>query len=158
MVFIWALSWYCIAALPAARTVPTAFSPVLTVFGAMLLSVACVAWLLFFISHIARSISVNYIVDRIARETERMIEAMMPNHRKTNNMPASFIDEASQWDAPVLSMVSGYVRTIDVTQLIAIAKANRLSIHIFASCRTLCASRCANTNYIQSKAAHRRIE
>ena len=121
---------YCIAALPAARTVPTAFSPVLTVFGAMLLSVACVAWLLFFISHIARSISVNYIVDRIARETERMIEAVMPNHRTTNNMPASFIDEASQWDAPVLSMVSGYVRTIDVTQLIAIAKANRLSIHI----------------------------
>lgn len=55
---------YCIAALPSARKLPVAFSPVLTVFGAMLLSVACVGWLLFFISHISQSISVNHIVDR----------------------------------------------------------------------------------------------
>jgi uncharacterized membrane protein len=116
--------------MPAARTFPIPFSPVLTVFGSMLLAIACVAWLLFFISHIAQSISVNYIVDRIARETERMIEAMMPNQRKTNNIPSSLIDEVSQWDAPVLSLVSGYVRTIDVTQLITIAKANRLCIHV----------------------------
>lgn len=34
---------YCIAALPAARTMPTPFSPILTVLGAMILSVACVA-------------------------------------------------------------------------------------------------------------------
>ena len=32
---------YCIAALPAARTVPAPFSPILTVLGAMVLSVAC---------------------------------------------------------------------------------------------------------------------
>ncbi|MBC7920653.1 MAG: DUF2254 domain-containing protein [Ferruginibacter sp.] len=63
---------YCLAALPAARTVPTPFSPVLTVLGAMVLAVACVGWLLFFISHISRAISVNHIVDRIARETETM--------------------------------------------------------------------------------------
>src|SRR5450432_3065452 len=39
---------YCMAALPAARSLPHPFAPVLTVLGAMLLAVACVGWLLFF--------------------------------------------------------------------------------------------------------------
>jgi uncharacterized membrane protein len=37
-----------------------------------------VAWLIYFIHHISQSISVNHIVDRIARETEPVIEEMMP--------------------------------------------------------------------------------
>ena len=40
---------YCMAALPAARQLPHPFAPVATVMGAMLLALACVAWLLFFI-------------------------------------------------------------------------------------------------------------
>ena len=39
---------YCMAALPAARALPSPFSPVATVLGAMLLALACVSWLLFF--------------------------------------------------------------------------------------------------------------
>ena len=46
--------------------------------GAMLLALACVGWLLFFIHHITHAISVNHIVDRIASETEAMIDEMMP--------------------------------------------------------------------------------
>src|SRR6202034_982533 len=57
---------YCMAALPNARSLPRPFAPVATVFGAMLLSLACVGWLLFFIHHISRAISVNHIVDKIA--------------------------------------------------------------------------------------------
>jgi uncharacterized membrane protein len=121
---------YCIAALPAARAHPTPFSPALTLFGAMLLSVACVAWLLFFIGHISRAISVNYIVDRIARETERMIDTTMPAPRKAGSLSSTFSDEPDMWDAPVLSVASGYVRTIDINRLIAIAKTNRLSVHV----------------------------
>src|SRR5581483_6542513 len=55
---------YCMAALPAARSLPRPFAPVATVFGAMLLALTCVGWLLFFIHHIAHAISVNHIVDR----------------------------------------------------------------------------------------------
>src|ERR1022692_3074215 len=65
---------YCVAALPAARSLPHPFSPVATVTGAMLLALTCVAWLIFFIQHISQSISVNHIVDRIARETEEVID------------------------------------------------------------------------------------
>lgn len=121
---------YCLAALPAARSVPTPFSPVLTVLGAMLLAVACVAWLLFFIHHISQAISVNHIVDRLARETEAMIDTMMPQFRRPNFSPNGLPDEPSPYDAPVLSTVSGYVRTIDTAHLLSIAKDNRLTVRV----------------------------
>jgi len=34
----------------------------------MVLALTCVGWLLFFIHHISQAISVNHIVDRIAKE------------------------------------------------------------------------------------------
>ena len=73
---------YCVAALPAARSVPQPFAPVLTVLGAMLLALACVAWLLFFIHHISQAISVNHIVEKIASETEAIIDETMPEPRR----------------------------------------------------------------------------
>ena len=69
---------YCVAALPAARSLPTVFTPVVTVTGAMLLALICVGWLVYFIHHISQSISVNHIVDRVARETELVIDEFMP--------------------------------------------------------------------------------
>ncbi len=44
----------------------------------MLLALVSVAWLIFFIHHISQAISVNHIVDRIARETELTIDDLMP--------------------------------------------------------------------------------
>src|SRR5271156_1576828 len=72
---------YCMAALPAVRSLPQPFVPVLTVLTAMLLALVCVGWLIFFINHIAQSISVNHIVDRIAGETEFVIDELMPHPR-----------------------------------------------------------------------------
>ena len=43
---------YCIAALPAARSLPSPFVPVVTVVGAMALAPVCVGWLIYFIHHI----------------------------------------------------------------------------------------------------------
>src|ERR1017187_10219254 len=73
---------YCMAALPAARSIPHPFAPIATVLGAMLLALACVGWLLFFIHHISQAISVNQIVDRIATETEGIIDETMPWPRR----------------------------------------------------------------------------
>src|SRR5271169_7032173 len=72
---------YCIAALPAARSQPYPFAPVATLLGAMLLALLCVGWLIFFINHISQSVSVNHIIDRIARETELVIDDLMPLQR-----------------------------------------------------------------------------
>src|SRR6202035_1565715 len=68
---------YCLSALPAARSWPHPFSPVATVTGGMMLALASVIGLIFFINHISHSISVTHIVDRIARETETVIDELM---------------------------------------------------------------------------------
>ena len=73
---------YCMAALPAARFLPQPFAPVATVTGAMFLALICVAWLIFFIHHISQAISVNHIVDRIARDTEDVIDDIMPDTQR----------------------------------------------------------------------------
>ncbi len=94
---------YCMAALPAARSLPQPFAPVATVLGAMFLALACVAWLLFFIHHISQAISVSHIVERIASETEAVIDDMMPEPRKAEHPVESGWAESSTWETPVLS-------------------------------------------------------
>jgi uncharacterized membrane protein len=121
---------YCMAALPAARSVPHAFAPIATVLGAMVLAVACVGWLLFFIHHISHAISVNYIVDRIAAETEVVIDELMPRPHRIERMET--LDQISSvaWEAPVLSAASGYIRFVDMNRLIALAKSHRVKIKV----------------------------
>ncbi len=119
---------YCMAALPAARSRPTPFSPVATVMGAMLLALACVAWLLFFIHHISRAISVSHIVDRIAAETEAVIDDLMPEQRQKQAVFDEEPRELSTWDVPLLSEKSGYIRFVDTGRLVALAKANHVKV------------------------------
>jgi uncharacterized membrane protein len=121
---------YCMAALPAARSFPTPFAPVATVLGAMVLAAACVAWLLFFIFHISRAISVSHIVDRIASETEAMINELMPWPRSLSSMEAPDPIQSIIWEATVLSDVSGYIRFIDTTRLVVLAKSWRVKLRV----------------------------
>jgi uncharacterized membrane protein len=121
---------YCMAALPAARLQPRPFAPVATVLGAMLLALACVAWLLYFIHHISQAISVNQIVDRIASETEAIIDEMMPYPRRHTRMADNHQINPSTWETPVLSDVSGYIRFIDTERLVALAKSYHVKVHV----------------------------
>jgi uncharacterized membrane protein len=119
---------YCMAALPTAHSLPQPFAPVFTVFAAMLLALTCVAWLLYFIHHISQAISVSHIVDRIASETEAMIDDVMPQPRGNQISMESELAELSTWDIPLLSEASGYIRFIDTTRLVALAKVNHVKI------------------------------
>ena len=125
---------YCLAALPAARSLPRPFEPVLSVVGAMLLALACVAWLLYFIHHISEAISVNHIVDRIAQETEAIIDQTMPQPLRSDRLPEEALGGASKEpdprEAPVLSAVSGYVRFIDARRLVALAKSAGMTVRV----------------------------
>jgi uncharacterized membrane protein len=120
---------YCMAALPAARSLPVAFVPVLTVTGAMLLALVAVGWLIFFIHHISQAISVNHIVDRIARETELVIDELMPRSR-TRFEPMIQAPPDDTDDIPVLNQISGYVRFVDIHQLLHLAKTWRIRIRV----------------------------
>jgi uncharacterized membrane protein len=94
----------------------------------MLLALACVGWLLYFIHHISQSISVSHIVDRIAAETEAMIDDVMPQPRGNRMSPESEVVELSAWDMPLLSGASGYIRFIDTGRLVALAKLHHVKI------------------------------
>jgi uncharacterized membrane protein len=122
---------YCLAALPAARSVPSPFAPVITVLGAMLLSLICVSWLLFFIHHISEAINVNQIVDRIASETVAMINEMMPYPRRyprvDNNIET--IDPRT-WSTTITCQTSGYIRYMDTKGLVSIAKTRSVKVHV----------------------------
>ena len=120
---------YCMAALPAARSLPVAFVPVLTVIGAMVLALVAVGWLIFFIHHISQAISVNHIVDRIARETELVIDELMPRPR-TRFEPMSRLPLDDTGQTAILNQQSGYVRFIDVDQLLYLAKTWRIRIRV----------------------------
>jgi uncharacterized membrane protein len=121
---------YCMAALPAARSLPHPFAPVATVLGAMVLALACVCWLLFFIHHISQAISVNQIVDKIAAETEAVILDMMPWPRKLRRIGVEERVEALKWELPITNDVSGYIRFIDIKQLVALAKSYHIKIQV----------------------------
>jgi uncharacterized membrane protein len=120
---------YCMAALPAARSLPHPFVPVATVTGAMVLSLICVGWLIYFINHISRSISVNHIVDRIARETELVIGEFMPYPRGAFPL-ADRAEPAPAADGAILSPLSGYIRYVDIDHLVVLARDYRVSLHL----------------------------
>ncbi len=121
---------YCMAALPAARSLPHPFAPVGTVLGAMMLALACVAWLLFFIHHISQAISVSHIVDRIASETEAMIDEMMPWPHRLEALLDPHLQEPATWETPIASQSSGYIRYIDTKRLVALAKWHHVKVHL----------------------------
>ncbi len=113
---------YCMAALPAARSLPHPFVPAATVSGAMLLALICVAWLIYFIHHISQSISVNHIVDRIARETELVIADFLPYARGPFGVDDFGDASRVETDTAVLSRRSGYIRYVDINRLTVLAR------------------------------------
>jgi uncharacterized membrane protein len=121
---------YCMAALPAARSLPHPFAPVATVLGAMVLALVCVGLLLFFIHHISRAISVNHIVDRIAEETEAMIDEIMPWPHRPNRLNNVEPLRPNPSEVAVSSDQSGYIRFIDMPRVVAIAKHYHVSIRV----------------------------
>jgi uncharacterized membrane protein len=112
---------YCIAALPAARSLPAPFAPVVTVVGAMALAPVCVGWLIYFIHHISNAISVNHIVDRIRRETELVIDELMPYPRPMHP-DVAFGASLGQLKHVLASRRSGYIRFVDIGLLNSLAK------------------------------------
>jgi len=122
---------YCLAALPAAHSLPHPFEPVATVLGAMALALVCVGLLLFFIHHISQAISVNHIVDRIAVETEAMIDEIMPwPHLLDHHVKDAEPLRPNPSEVAVLSHDSGYIRFVDTRRLVALAKHYHVTIRV----------------------------
>jgi uncharacterized membrane protein len=120
---------YCLAVLPAVRSAPHIFVPVLSVTLAMFLALVAVAWLVFFIHHISQAISVNHIVDRIGRDTEQVIFGLMP-YPYTEYHGAMPPRKEDTGGAAIACHRSGYVRFIDIGRLMRLAKDQRVHIRV----------------------------
>ena len=121
---------YCMAALPAARSLPRPFAPVATVTGALVLAITSVIGLIFFIHHISRAVNVNNIVDRIARETEDVIDEIMPHTRGLGLRQEDMVFVPDDTEFPVLNEQSGYICFVDTARLLKLAKAYGLRIRL----------------------------
>lgn len=121
---------YCMAALPAAHSLPQPFAPVATVSVAIFLAVVCVGLLLFFIHHISRAISVNHIVARIASETELVIDDVMPLPRLQTRIERAGETSPSGWNTPILSTESGYIRFVDTRRLLDLATDSHVKVRV----------------------------
>jgi len=121
---------YCMAALPAVRSAPRVFVPVATVVGAMALAPICVGWLIYFIHHISVAISVNTIIDRIRRETEDLIDELMPYPRKTVSMAERDAAVPANLNSAIASRASGYIRYVDIPRLRSLAKSYGVCVRL----------------------------
>jgi uncharacterized membrane protein len=121
---------YCIAALPAARSLPYPFVPAVTVLGAMALAPICVGWLIYFIHHISNAISVNTIIDRIRRDTELVIDELMPYPYRSLNMEVRDGASLEKPGVALLSRESGYIRYADIPRLRSLAKTYGICVQL----------------------------
>jgi len=103
---------------------------VVTVFGAILLALACVCWLLYFIHHVSQSISVNQIVDKIASETEAMIKEMMPALRRRAVLLKHDPLATQPFELTIVSDRSGYIRFVDLGRLLVLATSHRIAVQV----------------------------
>jgi uncharacterized membrane protein len=119
---------YCLFAYSSARSVPPT-TPALAALGAMVLALSCIVALVGFVHHIARAINVNFITERIARETERVIEEMTSEPRSRG--PAGGGQPRPRLQGPVVRATrSGYIRYIDTQRLRSIAKSAGLAVSV----------------------------
>jgi uncharacterized membrane protein len=98
---------------------------------ALFLACACLFVLIYFIHHIALAVQVNYIVDRIARETEVILRNLFGKPFSA----APCIEEplVEPDGIAAASTKSGYIQYLEETRLSSIASAAEVSIFVHRS-------------------------
>lgn len=124
---------YCTLVLRSVRSaneIGGQFVPIISVSVAIVLALVCVALLIFFIHHAARSIQVSVILDMAADDTARLVGTLFrPEHDDppllSGRLPA---DEA----ATITAALDGYVQDVDEHALCGAATKGDLTIHVLA--------------------------
>jgi uncharacterized membrane protein len=102
----------------------SAFVPSLAVNGAMVLAVLCVGVLVYFIHHIADSVQVSTLQQRLREELDAVVELLAPARPRAGTAGGPATDPAAL--PPVLDEVSapttGYVQWVDLDELVDAAR------------------------------------
>ncbi len=111
---------YCIILLPNIRELSKVVLPTLSLTFALVLATACLFYLIYFIHHIAIAIQVNYIVERIARETKNILRSVFGNTLSGEpNEQAPTVEPVSGLN--INSERTGYIQYIDEKRLLELA-------------------------------------
>jgi len=121
--FLVGLFVYCLIVLRTIRSEEgDRFVPPLAVLAALVLAVAAVALLIYFIHHIASTLEVGSIVDRVSRETLDAIDRQFAEELTADDphepapLPESVPQGAQRW-WPVRAVASGYIQHIELEGL-----------------------------------------
>jgi uncharacterized membrane protein len=102
---------------------PYAFKPALTVIIAILMTCISVGVLIYFIHHVAKSIQADVVIEDVYQDLQHGIEGLLPTIRKGEESfilsPSATRSRSHQIN--VLSDCSGYVQTLDIEALKALA-------------------------------------
>jgi uncharacterized membrane protein len=123
---------YSLLVLGAVQAGPNAFVPAAAVLVALLLAGGALAWLIYFMHHIAQGIHASHIVERIGNETIEIIDEEFPiavgradTHPEDTGPPPAPPDEA----APVEATASGYVQLVNRERLVELARRHGVVIY-----------------------------
>lgn len=125
---------YSLLALATVRDEPEGFVPVIAVAGGLLLGVAGIGVLIYFVHHIAQSIRVEQVVARIAAELEEAVDRLFPaalgrepdERQAIQQLPGDFEDRVRTVHAPA----AGYIRGIDAARLMNDACGRELLVRL----------------------------
>ena len=111
------------------------FVPYFSLAIASLMGLISVGFLIYFISHVARSIQVMNVIASIGRDLDTAIVALFPEEQEHSGgpSPSPYLDqEMDERTAlrPVASRRSGYIRSVDFTRLVETARIHRLRIRV----------------------------
>jgi uncharacterized membrane protein len=113
------------------------FVPQASVTGAVLLSVASVAVLIYFIHHVSMSLQAPNIVASVRADLlkvlNRMAQSTPDATAAPEEGPASLPAEFSTPGCPILSTCDGYIQAVDYEELLAVASESNLLLRV--ACR-----------------------
>lgn len=138
---------YCLMVLRAVRSggdpvgagavATSEFVPQISLLVAMLMAVASVGVLIYFIHHVPESINVSHVIAGVGRDLNQMVESEFPDLIGAGTAEALGEDEeAADYTqrlndtVAVMAKRTGYVRAVDEDAVMALAQANDLFIRL----------------------------
>lgn len=117
---------YCLVVLRTIRGGEGSFIPSMAVLFGLVLAIASVLVLIFFIHHIANSIQASSIISSAAEETLLAVERLFPQEigREAEKSEEDEVEAAlsNRWWYPVRARKTGYVQSVDADALVRFAR------------------------------------
>lgn len=121
---------YCIILLPNIRELSKTTLPTLSITCALVLATTCLFYLIYFIHHMAIAIQVNYIVQRIARETKNTLGNVFGGNLSGEPQEQTLLIEP-ETGVNIYSKRTGYIQYIDEKKLLKLANQIDGTIYIY---------------------------